>query len=181
MSTLPIIERTPSFGSTLHALLVVLLVAGSIAACSGSRTASEPVVDSPYSGPAIDPRDYGYPVSIKEIEQINTADSAFVPISVKDGMQKAFGTVEYPQKALDEGVTGRIAIDVFITEEGQLDRMRAQDTSPMILLKAAGDAIQQWEFTPATLHGQPVPSFIRIPFNFQMATQGIDVDDSGNR
>ncbi len=73
----------------------------------------------------------------------------------------------YPQAAKEAGVSGAVIVEVVIDEAGFVTSARAVSGDAM-LIDAAVEAAQQWEFTPTALKGEPVRVIGTITFMFSL-------------
>jgi TonB family protein len=71
----------------------------------------------------------------------------------------------YPAEALAARVMGVVIAEVLIGEDGKVRDSRLRRSIPM-LDTAALDAVRQWEFTPTTVNGVPVPVVMTVTVNF---------------
>ncbi|HLX38421.1 MAG TPA: energy transducer TonB [Candidatus Binataceae bacterium] len=74
---------------------------------------------------------------------------------------------EYPAKAREEGIEGRVLLTVVIDESGRVeDDVQVADSIPQ-LDRAAIAAVHRWSFTPARdEHGNPVRVQMEVPVPF---------------
>jgi TonB family protein len=103
------------------------------------------------------------------------------PTNAADAAQPAApraGTVElprllkkvapvYPPSARRARVEGVVVIEATIEESGRLDHLNVVEGHPM-LIDAAIDAVRQWRYIPAKLHGVPTSSSIRVNVIFNL-------------
>ncbi|HKP73744.1 MAG TPA: energy transducer TonB [Pyrinomonadaceae bacterium] len=71
----------------------------------------------------------------------------------------------YPPIAKAAGAQGAVAVEVVISEEGEVTSARAVSGHPL-LQQAAVDAAKEWRFVPTKLSGNPVKVTGTISFNF---------------
>jgi TonB family protein len=71
----------------------------------------------------------------------------------------------YPAIAKSARVSGTVVLEATIDPVGKVIDTRVVKSVPM-LDQAAIDAVQQWEYTPATLKGVAVPVVMTITVNF---------------
>jgi TonB family protein len=74
---------------------------------------------------------------------------------------------EYPVAAIEGGVSGTVAVEITVDEQGEVVRARAI-TGPQLLKEAALAAARQWKFKPTRLSGVPVKVIGTITFNFNL-------------
>jgi protein TonB len=71
----------------------------------------------------------------------------------------------YPPEAKEAGVSGKVAVEVTISEEGQVIEATAI-SGPELLREAAVQAARQWIFKPTKLDGAPVKVLGILTFDF---------------
>jgi TonB family protein len=71
----------------------------------------------------------------------------------------------YPPVARDAGVTGVVIIEVRIGTDGSVQEAHVLRSIPL-LDQAALDAVNQWQFVPTLMNGQPVPIMMTVTVNF---------------
>jgi len=65
-------------------------------------------------------------------------------------------------------VQGVVIIEATIGPGGKVTDTRVLRSIPL-LDQAAIDAVKQWEFTPTTLNGQPVPVIMTVTVQFTLS------------
>jgi len=73
----------------------------------------------------------------------------------------------YPPAARSARVEGVVVIEATIEESGRLDHLNVVEGHPM-LIDAAIDAVRQWRYIPAKLHGVPTTSSVRVNVIFKL-------------
>ena len=73
----------------------------------------------------------------------------------------------YPQAAKAAGISGGVAVEVVIDEEGKVEKATAI-SGPEALRDAAVEAARQWRWNPTTLDGTPVKVVGTIAFGFAL-------------
>ena len=71
----------------------------------------------------------------------------------------------YPAIAQSARISGVVTVEATIGPDGKVIAAKVVRSVPM-LDQAALDAVQQWEYTPALLNGQPVPVVVTATINF---------------
>jgi periplasmic protein TonB len=61
----------------------------------------------------------------------------------------------YPQIARTAGVSGTVVLDAFISKSGSIEDLRVV-SGPVMLRKAAQDAVRTWRYRPYKLNNEPV-------------------------
>lgn len=74
---------------------------------------------------------------------------------------------EYPEIAQRAGIQGIVILEVVIGKDGRVEQSRVLRPVPM-LDQAALDAVNQWQYTPTLLNGQPVPVVMTVTVSFAM-------------
>jgi protein TonB len=73
----------------------------------------------------------------------------------------------YPAIAQSARVQGVVIIEATIGPNGQVEEAKVLRSIPL-LDAAALDAVKQWQFTPTTLNGVPVPVIMTVTVNFTL-------------
>ena len=73
----------------------------------------------------------------------------------------------YPPIAQSAHVQGVVILETTIGPDGRVQDARVLRSIPL-LDAAALEAVRQWEFTPTTLNGQPVPVIMTVTVNFTL-------------
>jgi TonB family protein len=73
----------------------------------------------------------------------------------------------YPAFARSIGLQGDITIDALIDATGKVTNMKWL-SGPIALQQAAMDALRQWNYEPARLHGQPVSTHLSVTIKFRL-------------
>ena len=107
------------------------------------------------------------------IENFEVDDSALTYASPKlttgeaSTLQHIAGKLNYPSKAKEEGIQGKVSVSYTITEEGKVENVYVVKGAHPILDKEACRVIREMEFTtPATLKGDPISFCITVPVSF---------------
>ncbi len=74
---------------------------------------------------------------------------------------------EYPEAARQARAQGKVILQAVIDEEGVVQNVVVLRSVPQ-LDDAAIDAVQQWKYKPATLHGRPVKVYFTVVVNFTL-------------
>lgn len=74
---------------------------------------------------------------------------------------------EYPVQALRRGETGTVLLQVEVDADGHPTRVQVvQSSRSRALDRAAANAVERWEFSPALRNGQAVASRVLVPVEF---------------
>jgi TonB family protein len=76
----------------------------------------------------------------------------------------------YPRDAQAARISGVVVIEATIGEDGKVRDAVVLRSIPL-LDQASIDAVRQWEFTPTTMNGKPVPVIMTVTVNFSI--QGV--------
>jgi protein TonB len=76
-------------------------------------------------------------------------------------------TPVYPKEAKEARVQGVVALSATIGKDGKIVALKVE-SGPSELRQAALDAVQQWEYRPYLLNGQPVEVATTIEVNFRL-------------
>ena len=71
----------------------------------------------------------------------------------------------YPPIARAAGISGVVIIEALIDIDGRVQQARVLRSIPL-LDQAALEAVQQWQYTPTLLNGQPVPVLMTVTVQF---------------
>lgn len=73
----------------------------------------------------------------------------------------------YPQKALEEGLSGSVTVDFIVDEKGEPTELRIADANPPgVFDQAALEAVKHWRYEPFMLEGVPTPVPDRVVLRF---------------
>ncbi len=75
---------------------------------------------------------------------------------------------EYTEKARQAKYQGACVISLVVDAQGKPQRVQVERHLGMGLDKKALEAVKQYEFEPAMLHGKPVPVAVHIEVNFRI-------------
>ena len=142
----------------VHALTLTLsvvligLVAGTVFPVSLSASDTAPIEsegsvahgDAPYGEPSTEDEDIVPPRVIKKTQPT------------------------YPQEARRAGVSGEVIVSLVVTKTGEISKVTILESPDEMLSKATLDAIESWEFEPATLKGEPVEVEHKVTVRFRL-------------
>lgn len=74
----------------------------------------------------------------------------------------------YPSMARRAGVEGAVVIRGIVRRDGTIDDVEVIKNLPFGLGEAAREAVSQWRFRPATLHGDPIDVYYTVTVNFRL-------------
>ena len=87
-----------------------------------------------------------------------------------------FVHAEYPEEAKAEGREAAVQLLVVVDAEGQVTEIALQESAGEVFDQAAIAAVKQFEFTPATLDGQPIPVRIGYTYRFKLEQKSVKVE-----
>jgi protein TonB len=75
----------------------------------------------------------------------------------------------YPFAAKRQGIRGRVVVRCLISIQGEPGRFEVVESDPEgVFDQAALEAVEKWRFKPGILAGEPVPTWVRVPFKFEL-------------
>ena len=74
----------------------------------------------------------------------------------------------YPPLALRAGIKGYVILECVIDRSGIVRDAKVLTSSSKMFESSALDAVQQWQFKPGTLHGQPVDVIFNLTVRFEI-------------
>ncbi len=75
----------------------------------------------------------------------------------------------YPFGAKRKGINGHVMIRCLVSIDGKPGKLKIIESVPVGVFDEAGlAAVQKWRFKPGILGGEPVPTWVRIPFKFSL-------------
>lgn len=95
-----------------------------------------------------------------------TYDVASAPRAIN--VQEVGRLIGYPKRAVNAGIQGKVLLRVQIGENGQYVSHKVLQEDHPLLRMACEVYLPLLKFEPATKKGNPVPSFLDIPFVFSM-------------
>jgi len=75
----------------------------------------------------------------------------------------------YPELLKKAGIEGKVIVNVFIDEQGKVEKTKILESTHEAFSEAATKAAMQWEFSPAMKEGKPIKAEVTIPFRFKLA------------
>ena len=79
--------------------------------------------------------------------------------------------IEYPTKALEYRIGGKVHIEGVLNEHGRAKDLVAVSGHPL-LVDAAKKAVRSWEFRPYAVRGVPVKAHFEITIRFSIDAEG---------
>lgn len=87
-----------------------------------------------------------------------------------------FVHAEYPAAAKAEGLEAAVQLLVVVDAEGKVMEITLQESAGEAFDQAAVAAVKQFEFTPATLDGEPIPVRIGYTYRFKLEQKSVKVE-----
>ena len=75
---------------------------------------------------------------------------------------------DYPPQALRMGLAGVVILRVVVDETGHVTKMTVVQGAPLGMTEAAEEAVRNWRYSPAILHGTPVSIYKQIVITFRL-------------
>jgi len=95
-------------------------------------------------------------------EVLRTGGEVTVPVAISRVQPT------YTDEARHAGTQGVVIVEAVIDEHGDVSQVRVLKGLPNGLDTAAADAVKQWKFAPAKLHGKPVAAYFTVTINFMV-------------
>jgi TonB family protein len=68
-----------------------------------------------------------------------------------------------PQPTVPKGATpGEVVLEAYINTKGKVESVRVLRSTSESSAAAATEAVKQWKYKPAMLHGKPVPVYFTV-------------------
>jgi len=98
-----------------------------------------------------------------------SAPAAPLPVGWDVKLAKLIFSVppKYPALAKSQHVSGNVLVDALIDVDGHVTTMNIV-SGPSVLHQAAMDALKQWKYQPASLHGKSVPMHLTVTIQFRL-------------
>lgn len=122
-------------------------------------------------------------VCVAQNEQLQSEDTTintFVEVAPEypGGQTALFSflarTIEYPEEARVQGITGAVLVKFVIEKDGSVSNVEVVVPLHPALDEAAVRGVQKMpKWKPGTIDGKPVRTFFKIPINFSMSKSDI--------
>lgn len=118
---------------------------------------SRPSAPSPPSGP-------GVPLepSAEDLSPVRSGGEVTRPEKISGP------NPQYTEIARKARIQGVVIVEAIIDKTGRVRHVRVLKPLPMGLDQSAVEAVSQWKFKPATLHGRPVDVYYNLTINFRL-------------
>lgn len=75
----------------------------------------------------------------------------------------------FPEKARQRGIQGYVKLNLFITQTGEVEKVKILEAEPQgVFEESALAAAQAWEFEPAEYNGAPVTGWFKKTVSFKL-------------
>ena len=112
------------------------------------------------------PRNNTIPVDSLDTYSVAEVDSKPKPIG---GYKYLLSKMEYPRKARDRGIKGKVVVNLLVTKGGNGIGHYIEYSPHPMLSKEALRLVKGTKFAPGKIDSQPVHTWFSIPFYFRMA------------
>ena len=77
--------------------------------------------------------------------------------------------VEYPRDAKSKGITGYVTLNLLISTQGNVERVKLLESYPQgVFDEAATSTVGSWKFNPAMYQGKPVKVWAKQKIRFDL-------------
>jgi TonB family protein len=87
-----------------------------------------------------------------------------------------FVHAEYPAEAEAQGLEAAVQLLVVVDAEGKVTEIAVQESAGEAFDNAAMTAVSKFEFTPATMDGEPIPVRIGYTYRFKLEEKSVKVE-----
>jgi len=105
-----------------------------------------------------------------EVRRGNTATPPPLGGDVRPPKLVKSTTPAYPPLARTQRVSGDVQVDAVVDTTGKVDAVKIL-SGPLLLQRAAADAIRQWKYAPGMLDGVPTPMHVTVVMKFRIPAQ----------
>ena len=127
-----------------------------------TATAEESSGSAPSAQDSTRPRRYE---KIQSVTELGLTDHT--PYIV-GGVGSLYLHIKYPQKALEEGIEGRLALEFTVQSDGSVADLEVVDSLHPLCDSAAVEGVRGVQFVPAKHNGKPVPVRLHLPVQFRL-------------
>jgi protein TonB len=132
-----------------------------------------PAITDPFgvTGPPIDVGGFGVVTKAIEMPPPPPAPRPTGPVRMGELLVAPRKLVDvrpvYPDIARAARVEGIVILEAVLDRRGRVNQVRVTKSAPL-LDQAAIDAVRRWQYSPSTLHGQPVEVLMTITITFKL-------------
>lgn len=74
-----------------------------------------------------------------------------------------------PRRIVEKQLEGRVVVKALVDEKGRVQKVRIVSSEPKGVFEPhVREAVKQWQFQPARYEGEPVKTWIELPFEFEL-------------
>jgi len=137
----------------------------------------EPPAPPPNMSSSIGTVDFDMPgFSGEEVEQsskklVGDVEASTMTADSVDEQPKPSRRVDpkLPRRIVEKQLEGRVVVEALVDERGRVQKVRIISSEPKGVFDAhVREAVKQWQFQPARYEGEPVKTWIELPFEFEL-------------
>ena len=110
------------------------------------------------------------PAASPEVRRGNPAQPPPLGGDVRPPKLIKSATPAYPALARTQRVTGDVQVDALVDKSGNVEAVKVL-SGPLLLQRAAAEAIREWKYTPGVLDGTPTPMHVTVVLKFRIPVQ----------
>ena len=110
------------------------------------------------------------PAAAPEVRRGNPAQPPPLGGDVRPPKLIKSATPAYPALARTQRVSGDVQVDALVDKTGNVEAVKVL-SGPLLLQRAAAEAIREWKYTPGVLDGTPTPMHVTVVLKFRIPVQ----------
>lgn len=110
------------------------------------------------------------PAAAPEVRRGNPAQPPPLGGDVRPPKLIKSSTPAYPALARTQRVSGDVQVDALVDKTGNVEAVKVL-SGPLLLQRAAAEAIREWKYTPGVLDGAPTPMHVTVVLKFRIPVQ----------
>jgi TonB family protein len=110
------------------------------------------------------------PAASPEVRRGNPAQPPPLGGDVRPPKLIKSATPAYPALARTQRVSGDVQVDALVDKTGSVEAVKVL-SGPLLLQRAAAEAIREWKYTPGVLDGTPTPMHVTVVLKFRIPAQ----------
>src|SRR5215472_19256737 len=110
------------------------------------------------------------PAAAPEVRRGNPAQPPPLGGDVRPPKLIKSSTPAYPALARTQRVSGDVQVDALVDKTGNVEVVKVL-SGPLLLQRAAAEAIREWKYTPGVLDGTPTPMHVTVVLKFRIPVQ----------